>query len=156
MGWIKVEVQIDTQKLAFEIESSGVYQLNSLYHVIKLQDRISDIFVLKDMIIIRTEDRDFRYGTTNVPFVKDDRRINNIDAYDWSGKHLWNIGDIVGDIQMAFSGGSLTTSASVQLHGNLPVADDYSFDLFYCIAGGYRFLIDPVHRRVLEKTCGKW
>ena len=93
--WIKVETQIEAQKLAFEIESSGLYQLYGLQHIIELQDKICNIYILKDMIIIRAEDRDFRYGAKTAPFYKDNRRINNIDAYDWQGNHLWNIGDIV-------------------------------------------------------------
>lgn len=36
--WIKVETQIEAQKLAFEIESSGLYQLYGLQHIIELQD----------------------------------------------------------------------------------------------------------------------
>ena len=81
--WIKVETQIEAQKLAFEIESSGLYQLYGLQHIIELQDKICNIYILKDMIIIRAEDRDFRYGAKTAPFYTDNRRINNLDAYDW-------------------------------------------------------------------------
>ena len=156
MSWIKIEVQIDAQKLSFEIESSGVYQFNTRYHVIKKEDKITAIFLLKDMIIIRTEDRDFHYGAKNVPWFKDDRRINNIDAYEWNGNHIWNIGDIVGDVKMAFDVGSLTTRASVQMQGTLSTVNDCSFDLFYCYAGPYRYLIDPARGKILEKKSGKW
>lgn len=154
--WIKVETQIEAQKLAFEIESSDVYQLNTLYHVIKLQDKICNIYILKDMIIIRAEDRDFRHGGRPTSYIKDNRQINNIDAYDWQGNHLWNIGDIVGDIKMPFDSGCLTTKASVQQDNPLLDVGDCSSDLFYCIADARRFLIDPIKKSILEIKCGKW
>lgn len=154
--WIKVETQIEAQKLAFEIESSGLYQLYGLQHIIELQDKICNIYILKDMIIIRAEDRDFRYGAKTAPFYKDNRQINNIDAYDWQGNHLWNIGDIVGDIKRAFDGGGLTTKASVQQDNRLLDVGDCSSDLFYCIADARRFLIDPIQKSILEIKCGKW
>ena len=154
--WIKAETQIEAQKLAFEIESSGLYQLYGLQHIIELQDKICNIYILKDMIIIRAEDRDFRYGAKTAPFYKDNRRINNIDAYDWQGNHLWNIGDIVGDIKMPFDGGCLTTKASVQRDNRLLDVGDCSSDLFYCIADARRFLIDPIQKSILEIKCGRW
>ena len=103
--WIRVQVQIEAQKLSFEIKSNGLYQLCGLQHIIGLQDEINSIFILKDMIIIITEDRDFRHGYRPTSYIKDNRQINNIDAYDWQGNHLWNIGDIVGDIKRGFGGG---------------------------------------------------
>jgi hypothetical protein len=154
--WIRVQVQMEAQKLSFEIKSNGLYQLCGLQHIIDLQDEICGIFILKDMIIIRAEDRDFRYGAKTAPFYKDDRRINNIDAYDWQGNHLWNIGDIVGDIKMPFDGVDLTTKASAQLDNSLLDVGDCSQDLFYCKADARRFLIDPVQRRILEIKCGRW
>ena len=154
--WIRVQVQIEAQKLAFEIKSNGLYQLCGLQHIIELQDEISGIFILKDMIIIIAEDRDFRYGAKTAPFYKDDRRINNIDACGWQGNHLWNIGDIVGDIKRAFDGGDLTTKASVQQDNRLLDVGDCSSDLFYCIANARRFLIDPIKKSILEIKCGKW
>ena len=78
------------------------------------------------------------------------------DAYDWNGNHIWNIGDIVGDVKMAFDVGSLTTRASVQMQGTLSTVNDCSFDLFYCYAGPYRYLIDPARGKILEKKSGKW
>lgn len=154
--WIRVQVQMETQKLSFEIKSNGLYQLCGLQHIIELQDEISGIFILKDMIIIIAEDRDFRYGAKTAPFYKNDRRINNINAYDWQGNHLWNIGDIVGDIKMPFDGGSLTTKASVQQDNRLLDVGDCSSDLFYCIADARRFLIDPIQKSILEIKCGRW
>lgn len=50
--WIKVETQIEAQKLAFEIESSGLYQLYGLQHIIELQDKICNIYILKDIRLL--------------------------------------------------------------------------------------------------------
>lgn len=154
MGWIRVEIQIDGKKLSYETQSDGLYQLNCLDHVINLLDKICEIFIIKDMIIIRTEDRDFRNGTLQASFIKENRQINNIDAYDWNGKHIWNIGDIVGDIKMAFSGGTLTTNHDIINCGMLNIDNDCSFDLYKCYAGGFQFVVDPIQKKLLTKTNG--
>ena len=145
MNCIQTEIQIAGKKLSFETTSNGLYQLNCLSHahIIHTPDKILAILVIKDMIILLTEDRDFRNGAQQAPFYKDDRRINNIDAYDWNGTHLWNIGDLVGDIKTPFTGAVLT-------------ADESNQDLLTCFAGAYRFVIDPITKTVISKTSGKW
>ena len=57
-----------------------------------------------DLFVVRTEDRDFRDGRQSAPWVKDDREINNVDAYDLDGNHLWNIGSVISDIKMQIDG----------------------------------------------------
>ncbi|MBR6744493.1 MAG: hypothetical protein IKM00_04685 [Clostridia bacterium] len=149
MGYIQTEIQMDGKKLSFETDSNGLYQLNCLSHshIINTSDKILSILIIKDMIILLTEDRDFRNGALQAPFYKDDRRTNNMDAYAWNGKHLWNIGDIVGDIKTPFTGVSLTAGEN---------NSECSADLLICFAGDYRFVIDPIEKSVISKISGKW
>lgn len=146
MGFIKTEFLTNGKKLSFEIPSNGLYQLNCLSHshIIHTSDKILEIFIIKDMIMLLTEDRDFRNGALQAPIYKDDRRINNIDAYDWNGNHLWNIGNIVGNIKTPFTGAVLSAEGSE--------TEAY----LICFAGAYRFVIDPVRKTVISKTSGKW
>ena len=150
MGYIQTQIQIDGKKLSFETESSELHQLNFLSHMhtIHTPDKILSILIIKDMIILLTEDRDFRNGALHTPIYKDDRRINNINAYDWGGRHLWNIGDIVGDIKTPFTGATLTANDDSD--------DNKQKDLLICFAGDFRFVIDPVNNTVVSKTSGKW
>lgn len=146
MGFIKVEFLTNGKNLSFEIPSDGLYQLNCLSHshIINTSDKILEILIIKDMIMVLTEDRDFRHGALQAPIYKDDRRINNMDAYDWNGNHLWNIGDIVGDIKTPFTGAALSAEESE------------TGEFLICFAGAYRFVIDPIRKTVISKTSGKW
>ncbi len=105
-----------------------------------------------DLLVLRTEERDFRSG--NAPFVKDDRRENNILVYNWQGVFLWNIGSVVGDIKMAFSSVSCISreAAENEFGITLPEASD---TLLKCIAGGFTFIIDVINKKMLYKVSGK-
>ena len=156
MGHINVQILTNGKKLSFETESNGLYLLNDLLHPIKTEDKILTALVTDDTIVLRTEDRDFRNGASQAPWLKNDRRINNIDAYDWEGRHLWNIGDIVGDIKMAFNGCSVISNKNLVAEGELHAEKTHSENLLICVAGGYRFIIDPSDKTILSKTNGKW
>ena len=149
MSYIQIQTQIDGKKLSFEIESNDLHQLNCLSHMhtINKPDKILSLLIIKDMIILLTEDRDFRNGELHASIYKDNRQINNIDAYDWNGKHLWNIGNIVGDIKTPFTGATLTVNGG---------SDDMQKDLLICFTFDHRFVIDPINSTVISKTCGKW
>ncbi len=156
MGYIKIEILTHGKKLSFEIEAKELYRLYCPFRTIETSDKILSVHMTEDMIILHTEDRDFRSGALQVPWLKDERRINNIDAYDRDGNHLWNIGDIVGDIKMSFQGCLLRSTAELLDEDELNAEISYSENLLVCFAGGFRFIIDPVHQTVVSKTNGKW
>ena len=72
MGYIQTQIQIDGKKLSFETESSELHQLNFLSHMhtIHTPDKILSILIIKDMIILLTEDRDFRNGALHTPIYR--------------------------------------------------------------------------------------
>ena len=156
MGFIRIEtVSNGGSKFSFEIESEGLFAINCFTDTrIESLDRIYEICVANEILIVRTEDRDFRNGLENVSFVKDNRRENNINAYNWQGNHLWNIGDLVGDIKMPFSGVTYISPEEaeeefdIKLHNHLGT-------LFKCIAGGFTFIIDAHNKAMLLKIPGK-
>ena len=151
---VQVTILIDDKRLHFESKLDDLYQISVMYHFIDFADRITEISITKDYIIVTTEDRDFRTGATHVPVEKDDRRINNIDAYDWEGNHLWNIGDIVGDIKMSFFGGQVVTAKQLCAYNVLENMDEVPSVLYSCVAGGFLFIIDPIQKRLIKKISG--
>ena len=98
-----------------------------------------------------TQDRDFRDGRRSCSIVKEKRKINNIDAYDWDGNHLWNIADIVGDIKMAFYGGYVCTKETYQdYYGYDESKVPDSHDLYAASTDGRLYLIDLETRRITQ------
>ena len=92
MGSVKIETINRDKKFMMEIESDNLYAINCLSgKTVEFLDRIREICIAEEIILIRTEDQDFRNGSQNAPFVKDNREENNVNAFDWQGNHLWNL-----------------------------------------------------------------
>lgn len=155
MDFIKIETITQTNKhLAFEIPSEGLYAINCLSGVsIELLDKIYELCIINDYLVLITEDRDLRNGFHPTSFVKDNRCENNVVAFDFNGGFLWNIGSIVGDIKMPFNSISciLKSEAEIEFNVKWPEANDI---LLRCIAGGFTFIIDVGNKKLLLKLSG--
>ena len=156
MGYIKIEtVTCNNERFAFEIESDGLYKINCLSGLaVESLDKICEICIFHNILVLRTEDRDFRNGFQHIPFLKDDRSENNILAYDLHGNFLWNIGSIVGDIKMAFSSVSCVFNADAEKDFGITMPGDTEI-LLKCIAGGFIFIVDALNNKMLYKLSGK-
>ncbi len=156
MGFIRIDISTDEdKKLSLEIESEGIYRISCLTKVpIETLDKIWQICILEDIIVIKTEDRDFRNGCQSAPFIKDERVENNIMAYDWKGNFLWNIGEIVGDIKMSFSNVRRISKKEAEDYYGVTIPQESNV-LIECIALGFAFIIDVTHRKMLYKISGK-
>ncbi len=157
MGFIQIETVLGEQKrFAFELESEGIYTLNCLSRTpIQSLDKIWQICIVKDMVIIRTEDRDFRDGRQFASWKKDARRENNILAYDWQGNKLWNIGEIVGDIKAAFLGVHAIFHKEVTEEFGIALPEN-SGQLIRCFDGCWMYIIDATNKTVIHKFSGKF
>ena len=155
MGHVTVETVINkNKKFIMEIESSGLHQINcSLCKILAFPDKVLKISIADDILLVLTEDRDFRNGSDHAPILKDNRRINNIDAYDWHGNHLWNIGDLVGDIKMQFSWMNHISATDIKKYYGVRCAPSSS--LYACIAEGFVYIIDARKQLLLSKITGK-
>ena len=104
MIYTRIEtIMANGNKSWMEIATEGLYEMVCPSgKKIVVPDKICNIIICDAFLVLRTEDRDFRNGRSYASFVKDNREVNNIDAFDWQGNHLWNIGEIVGDVKMAF------------------------------------------------------
>ena len=154
--WVTIETVLGNgRRYILDMESDGLYKLNPNWtgNILEFKDKICKMIVTEDLLIVRTEDRDFRDGSQSAAWIKDNREINNVDAYDHNGNHLWNIGKIIGDIKMQIDGISHITAEQA--------IDDYGIavsvnqkDLFSCTAGGYLRVIDGTQQKLLLKMSG--
>lgn len=152
MEFIRIEtVTKDGKKFSSEIETEGLYKLNCTFgKSIEMLDKITVVCISDGILLIRTEDRDFRDGRQTAPIIKDNRKENNINAFDYQGNHLWNIGEIVGDIKMQFDG---ITHLSFEEAKNLyRVICKPTSNLFKCISEGFVFIIDANDKKLLLKV----
>ena len=138
---VRVTILIDGKRLHFESKLDDLYQISVMHHFVDFADRITEISITKDYIIVVTLPRDCK---TN----------DNINAYDWDGNHLWNIGDIVGDIKIPFCGGQVVTAKQLNEPNCLESIDEVPSVLYSCVAGGFLFIIDPIQKRVIKKIAG--
>ena len=155
MGSVKIETVNKDKKFMMEIESDSLYAINCLSgKSVEFLDRIREICIAEEIILIRTEDRDFRNGSLIAPFVKDNREENNVNAFDWQGNHLWNIGELVGDIKMAFDGITHITPIEAKREFGIKPKGNAQC-LFRCVSGGFTFVVDAVSKKTLCRTTGK-
>ena len=106
MEYIRIETVTNSrERFGFSIESDGLYKINCQAGMLEFSDKISEICMFQNMIVILTQDKAFRNGAQSVLFFDGDRIDNNIIALDSNGKFLWNIGSLVGDIKKPFSNG---------------------------------------------------
>ena len=154
MEFIRIEtVTKDGKKFSSEIETEGLYKLNCTFgKSIEMLDKITVICISDGILIIRTEDRDFRDGRQTAPIIKDNREENNINAFDYQGNHLWNIGEIVGDIKMQFD--SITHLSVEEAKKQYEINCKTTSNLFKCISGGFVFVIDANDKKLLLKVTG--
>lgn len=157
MGFIYIEVATNPdKKFICEIESEGIYKINCLYGpIIETPDKIYQICITSDFLIVLTEDRDFRNGALTAPFIKDERRENTISVYDWKGAFLWNISEAVGDIKMPFTSVSCLSKIEAEKEFGITLPDRIDYAL-KCNAWGCIFIVDVKNKKLLYKTAGKY
>ena len=150
-------ILMNDSRLSVSIKSTELKYFKISDQILSFLDNIYEMSVYKDMIIITTADRDFRnWDGKPVSLLKDSREVNNIDAYDWNGNHLWNIADIVGDIKMPFYGGTLMTKKYFEQHVkklNMDISDDTP--LFIAHADPRAYIIDLTQNKVIGYLYGK-
>lgn len=145
---LRISALIDQKIVRFAVsEANNIKQLSMSAHVLDSLDTIYEISIAKDLLIVTTQDPDLRNSLT-APLIKDNRSVNNIDAYDWIGNHKWNIAELVGDIKAAFWGGALITADTASRY--LPEVNA-EHEYFMCNASNdLSYIIDITERRVMQ------
>lgn len=146
---LKFNILIGDQGLHLYADVSCLKNLQISDSILNSPDKINEVSITKDLVIITTEDPDFRYGAQQAPLIKNSRKINNINIYDWKGNHLWNIADVVGDIKMAFWGGDVVSKCFLKETFNLSDSELIEGHSFYtCSAGAKGYVIDLTDRKI--------
>ena len=128
-------------------EAKQIKQLAMPAHLLDSLDTIYEIAISKDFLIITTEDPDLRNSIT-APLIKDNRSINNINAYAWIGNHVWNVAEIIGDIKATIWSGSLITNETASTY----VSIDSSHEFFMCHASNdFSYIIDLTERKLVHR-----
>lgn len=147
---IEIYALVNQKVVSFRVNGSSVHELGMYAHILKSLDVIYQVSISKDYLIVTTEDPSVRSGRWDPSFPKD-RPTNNINAYDWSGKHKWNIAEIVGDIKTAFDGGQVTTKELI-LHANIidAASIDETHEYYFCIARDRKYVIDLTEKKLVD------
>lgn len=156
MEFVTIEtITSGNKRCVFTIGTEGLYNINCISGIqIELLDKISRICIMDNYIILKTEDRDFRNGIWPVPFLKDERIENNVLVYDLNGNFLWNIGEVVGDIKMAFD----NISCMFKSDAEKEFEEDFSNTsdiLLECIAAGFTFIVDVGNKKLVSRVSGR-
>ncbi len=153
---VRVNVLLDGKRLSLNVRSET--DLKELYNLglknIKSLDHILSVDVTKDFIILSKEDRAFRDGTKKSVSYDEtcDRRINNIEAYDWDGNLVWNIGDIVGNIHRPFWSGIVIAGRDFEkVYGSTIPEECCEHDLLCCPADDVIYVVDLFNSRFIGK-----
>ena len=144
---IWVYILINGKRLSVNTMSeNALKELNLLgLNGIKSLDHIISVNVTKDFIILYKEDRAFRDGTRKSVSYDEtwDRRINNIEAYDWDGNLVWNIGDIVCNIHRQFWSGIVIAGKDFEkVYGSAIPEECLNHDLLCCAAYDMVYVVD--------------
>ena len=158
---IYVKVFLNGKRVEFGVKSAeGLFALciqKDVIIPIKSQDGIYEINITNDLIILTKNDRAYRKG---FKLLREDdfgeRSTNNIEAYDWDGNLIWNIGDIVGDVKKPFYGCSVVAKNMLcsKMADKIPESAA-THDLLICHAG-WLFVIDLKTNELLGKFPGGW
>lgn len=147
-----MHILINGEVLTLSINTNTIKRVGLNKEVLQLEDGIINISVTESIIIIVTEDPDFRNCLNQVDFVKPyNIKKNNINAYDWDGNYLWNISDIVGEVNMAFSGGCVSSISKLSNYYGFD-QQKYNADseIYVCTAGGRMYVIDLKEKKVVQ------
>lgn len=147
-----INILINGEILTLSINTDIIKRIGFNKEILQLEDDIINISVTGNIAIIVTEDPDFRNGLNQVDFVKPYKiKKNNINAYDWDGNYLWNISDIVGEIDMAFSGGCVSSINKLSNHyGFDQLKYSANSEIYTCVAGGKMYVIDLKGKKVIQ------
>ena len=152
---LRIHIKNETSKnLDFSLDVPEIYNINYLKYPIVSEDKIHEICIAEGYLIVLFADRGFRDGSISLPD-EIERKENNVIAYDWEGKKLWNIGEIIGDIRdILVSIGFISKEQAEEFYGGS--TKGCGDILLHCTDWlGRHYIIDVANRRELTITKNK-
>ena len=113
---------------------------------ISVPDNICIVSFTKKTVILVTDSPRFKSSPNYTP----DYNVNCVNAYDYNGNHLWNIAEIIGNVESNICYGHVCstdylTAESKDLHTE-------GHELFVCWdSNEIRYLIDLDEKKVIHK-----
>ena len=149
MSCLQIDMLINNKITTIDTDAMGVDNLCINKQIIAIPDRVYRVSITSKLIIVLAESAAFRNGAETASKETVSKHSNTINAYDWNGKLLWNITDIVGDIDSYMVGGHLCTDDVFQEWNCDKRVKGH--DLYACYDwDGRRYLIDLLDRSVLQ------
>ena len=145
-----LRVLVDEKVLYMSTDNIPFKNLSIRDNILKSSKNIYQISITKDLVILTTEYAPQSESDQSPSTSLNKIITNNIDAYDWDGNHLWNIADVVGNLEIPFWGGTVTTKELVKPYVNFDKSHGDIGDLFSCTAGNFLYIIDLNNRKVLQ------
>jgi hypothetical protein len=148
----KITALIDQKLLNISTDGFFLNNIRLCSHMLKSETNIFEISITKDLVIITTEYAvESNSNTANNPTASYKIYTNNINAYDWEGNHLWNIADIVGDLNIPYFGATVTTKKIMREHcGFDELKYDDSCELICCSACNRLYIIDISAQKLIQ------
>lgn len=116
---------------------------------IRYFDEIRNVCVSSDRVFV------LRWNYSSIPIQK--MKKNNIDAYDYEGNHLWNIGKYVTNNITPFV--DIIVEKGVNLSSEkeegLCISEDGEYLLLYRV-GDIRYIFDIAAERIIQEKSGRW
>lgn len=124
-----------------EAKTIGIGGIN-----LSVSDHISIVSLTKNAVTLLIDSPRFRHAPGYVP----DYASNCVDAYDYEGKHLWNIAQIIGNVGSNICCGHVCSTKF--LMGDAKDRYIEGHELFVCWdSNDIRYLIDLDEIRVIHK-----
>lgn len=147
-----IRILLDQKIMHISADNIAINNLCLCSHPIDPSGGVYEISATKDLVILTTEYAvQSNSDTVETSAAAYDIFTNNINAYDWNGRHLWNIADIVGDLNIPYFGGTVTTKDLLKSHFGFDESKyDDSSELFCCSAGNRLYVIDLNCQRLVQ------
>ncbi len=146
MLYVNIGFEDEIKRFSFD-ETCPLHDLNLHNKFINCKERVFEISITKNLLIISTEK-----STNTPPEVKTD-----IVAYNSSGQLQWHIKDLIKEDSLGHIwGGFLAEKAKMaDTKEHEEILKNTSGPIYACFIAGFRYVIDLDNKKVLFKSITK-
>ncbi len=154
MSDIDIQVYIGGKCLIFSISLKQFIEIKFFDFIVSKADRICSIIIAENLIIIKTQTKYIPEEQRTKPNVIPHEycvTLNNVDAYDWSGKHLWNISDVLDSMMFPIYNQHLINSELSLAWLGISKEEQAGYDGFYFAnSEAFNYIIDPTEGKLIK------
>ncbi len=154
MSDIEFQIYIGGKCLRFSISLKQFVEIGFFDFIVDNADRIGSIIITENLIIIKTQTKYIPEEQRPKPnVIPHEYRVSlhNVDAYDWSGKHLWNISDILDSMMFPIYNQCLINGELSLEWLGISKEEQVGYDGFYFAnSEAFNYIIDPVKGKLIK------